>query len=189
VSPVYALEAWLASVMRVQHEAPVLGVLFAAGLVVEPVLLLGLAGWATRRLTATGESFLPLTARYAYSLAPLGFGVWLAHYSFHFLTGFWTFVAVTQNAVAQVAGWPLLGAPRWSMVGLPDAFVYPLEMAFLSLGALGSLLVAYRIAEDRAPARRWGAFAPWAALAVLLWLSAVWLLTQPMEMRGTILAG
>jgi hypothetical protein len=28
---------------------------------------------------------------------------------------------------------------------------------------------------------------PWAALALLLCASAVWLLNQPMEMRGTVL--
>jgi hypothetical protein len=84
VSPIYAVESWLASVMQVQHEAPVLAVLFAVALVVEPVLVLGFAGWLTRRLTALRDAVLPLTVRYTYSLAPLGFGVWLAHYSFHF---------------------------------------------------------------------------------------------------------
>ena len=188
VSPVYALESWLAGVLGVTYEAPVLAILFAAVLVVEPVLLLGVAGWLTRQWTAPGERLLPLTVRYAYALVPLGVGVWMAHYGFHFFTGLWTFVPVVQSALAD-AGWPVLGPPRWGMVGMPEAIVYPMELGFLGLGLLGSLLVAYRIAEETAPERRVLAFAPWAALSVLLWVAAIWLLSQPMEMRGTVLAG
>jgi hypothetical protein len=61
----------------------------------------------------------------------------------------------------------------------------------LGLGLVGSWLVAWRLAERDAalPARRAGAFAPWAVLHLLLALAAAWLLTQPMEMRGTFLGG
>jgi polyferredoxin len=186
VSPVYALEAWLARVLHVSHEAPVLGLLFAAALVVEPVLLLGLAAWLTRRGTGSRERLLPLATRYAYALVPLGFGVWLAHYSFHFLTGLWTFIPVAQSALANL-GWPLLGPPQWSLGGMRDALVYPLELGFLGLGLVGSLIVAYRIAEAEAPQRTGRAFAPWAGLCALLWIAAIWLLSQPMEMRATFL--
>ena len=40
--------------------------------------------------------------RYSYGLVPLGFGMWLAHYGFHFLTGLYTIVPVTQSAVASL---------------------------------------------------------------------------------------
>jgi hypothetical protein len=63
------------------------------------------------------------------------------------------------------------------------------------LGWLGSLLVAYRLAgQDRA--RTWQdgdqtvrIFAPWAVLLTLLFVAAIWLMGQPMEMRGTFLVG
>src|SRR5580658_4850318 len=48
VSPVYALESWLAAILHVNSKAPVLGVLFALFLVVEPAVLLGLAAWLTQ---------------------------------------------------------------------------------------------------------------------------------------------
>ena len=186
VSPVYAVQAWLAGRMGTTHEAPVLGALFLLALVVEPVLLLGLTAWLTRRGAGTREPLLPLVTRFAYALVPLGFGVWLAHYGFHLLTGLWTFVPVAQDALASL-GMPGLGAPRWDLGGLSEQAVYPLELGFLGLGLLGSVLVAYRIAEREHPARAMRAFLPWAGLCLLLAATAVWLLSQPMEMRGTFL--
>jgi polyferredoxin len=181
VSPVYAVQSWLAERMGTTREAPVLGVLFFLLLVVEPVLLMGLAAWLTRRAAGTREPLLPLATRFAYSLVPIGFGIWLAHYSFHLLTGFWTFVPVVQKMLAI--------APDWTWGGLSEQAVTPLETGFLSLGLLGSLLAAFRIAEREYPARAARTFLPWAGLAVLLWAAALWLLSQPMEMRGTFLGG
>ncbi|MBW8876882.1 MAG: FesM [Acidobacteria bacterium] len=186
VSPVYAVEEWLAHRLGTTHEAPVLGTLFLLLLVVEPVLLLGLAAWLTRRGAGTREPLVPVTNRFAYAFIPLGFGIWLAHYTFHFVTGLWTFVPVTQEALAAI-GVPWLGSPNWRLTGLSPGLVHPLELGFLSLGLLGSLLVAHRIAERDYPLRAARAFAPWAGLFLLLAAAAIWLLYQPMEMRGTML--
>lgn len=188
VSPIYAVEEWLARWMGTTREAPVLGTLFLLLLVVEPVLLLGLASWLTRRGAGTREPLAPLATRFAYAFIPLGFGIWLAHYTFHFVTSLWTFIPVTQDAMAT-AGLPWLGTPKWSLTGLSPGLVHPLELGFLSLGLLGSLLVAYRIAERDYPVRTVRTFAPWAVLFFLLTAAAVWLLYQPMQMRGTILGG
>lgn len=188
VSPVYAVQAWLARVLGTTHEAPVLGTLFFAALVVEPALLLGMAAFATRRLTGVREPLPVIATRFAYALVPLGFGVWIAHYSFHLLTGLWTFVPVVQGLLLD-AGITLFGAPAWAPGGLPEELVYPLELGFLGLGLVGSLLVAYRLAEATYPSRPRPAFVPWAGLCILLWLAAMWLLSQPMEMRGTFLGG
>lgn len=188
VSPVYAFQNWLAGVMNTTSEAAVLGTLFFLMLVAEPVVLLGLTAYITRSWTASGEKLLPIVMRYAYALVPFGFGLWVAHYSFHLLTGLWTFVPVTQSIFADW-GMPLLGDPLWRLSGLPEQLVYPLELGFLGLGLLGSLLVTYRISELNYDDRKWKAFIPWAALCVVLFCAAVWLLNQPMEMRGTFLGG
>lgn len=187
VSPVYALEGWLASTLHVQREAPVLGLIFALFLVAEPVVLLGAAGWLTAHWAGRSGGVLQAVVRYSYALIPLGLGVWLAHYGFHFLTGLLTFIPVAQSAAAGVAGWPVLSEPAWHFTGLPERVVYPLELGFLGLGLLGSLLLTYRLAEDEAGARRVRVFAVWAALCVALWVSGLWLMSQPMEMRGTFL--
>lgn len=185
VSPVYALESWLAARMGTTHEAPVLGVIFLLLLVVEPALLLGLAAWLTRRAARLREALLPLATRFAYALVPLGLGIWMAHYSFHLFTSLLTFIPVIQSAFADF-GRPLLGTPAWQLGGLSPGWVHPLEMGFLGLGLLGSFLAAWRIAGREAPARAIAAFLPWAGLCLILWASAVWLMGQPMEMRGTM---
>lgn len=180
VSPVYAFQSWLAGLMRVESEAPVLAALFALALVVEPLLLLGAAGWLSLKWGGVRDGLLPTVVRYSYALIPLGFGVWLSHYGFHFLTGLYTFIPVTQSALS-------LGEPLWYLAGLPERVVYPLELGLLGLGLLGSLLLAYRLAEAETAAHPRRVFAAWAALCFVLWASALWLLSQPMEMRGTFL--
>jgi hypothetical protein len=191
VTPVYALEEWLAGLLGTQSELPVLALIFLVGLVAVPAVLLGLTSWLSQ-LTRGGDrqNWRAILTRYVYALVPIGFGVWLAHYSFHFLTGFWTFVPVVQSFVADIFGLPLLGTPRWELGPLvPAGWLFPLELGFLGLGWFGSLLVAYRVAAGEAPRHPWWAFLPWAGLLSLLFVAAIWLMGQPMEMRGTFLVG
>ncbi len=188
VSPVYALQAWLSRVLGTTSRAPILGLLFVGALVVEPAVLLGLAAWASRRATRSREGLLALATRYTYSLLPLGFAVWLAHYAFHFLTGVLTIVPVTQNALAEM-GQPLLGEPAWRLGGLRAGAVYPMQVGFLAFGLIGSWLVAADLGRKECAASPWRAYLPWLVLHAVLFASAVWLMAQPMEMRGTFLGG
>ena len=188
VSPVYAAQNWLAGVLRINQEAPALGLIFIAGLIIEPALLLVLAGWLTKSWGGSRSAILPLIIRHSYALVPLGFGIWLSHYGFHFLTGLYTIIPVFQSAFAS-AGWPIMGAPMWGLGGLPENAVYPMEMGFLGLGLLGSLLVIYRQAEEEPETHTGKVFSVWAGLCLLLWGSAMWLLSQPMEMRGSFIGG
>lgn len=188
ITPVYALEHWMARILHVNHLAPILALIFAVFLIVEPVVLLGGAAWLTRLQGYSQRALLPLAVRYSYALAPLGVGMWLAHYGFHFLTGVLTIVPLTQSTLASL-GLTFLGVPQWTLTGMPKSLVLPLEMGFLLLGLAGSLTVAYRLAEEDAPERPYSAFTPWAILCVILWLGAMWLMSQPMDMRGTFISG
>jgi len=188
VSPVYVLEAWLAKLLSVTHEAPVLGIIFLAFLIVAPAILLGAAAWFTRVLAGSQLALVPLAVRYSYALVPLGFGMWLAHYGFHLFTGILTIVPVTQAAFAS-AGIHLLGAPHWTWTGLPVRFVRPIELGFLSLGFFGSLLVAHQLAEEDSETNPMRGFLPWAGVCLLIGLASVWLMFQPMEMRATLMGG
>jgi ferredoxin len=188
VSPVYALEAWLGRILSVSHEAPVLGVIFLAFLVLEPAILLGAAAWITRALGGSKSAVVPLAVRYSYALVPLGFGMWLAHYGFHFFTGLLTIVPVTQTALSSM-GVHLLGAAHWTWTGLPTRFVQPMELGFIALGFAGSLLVVHQLAEEDCASQPMRAFLPWAAVCVFIGLASVWLMFQPMEMRATLMGG
>jgi len=51
-----------------------------------------------------------------------------------------------------------------------------------------SLYTGYRIALSRSPRRSLAlkALAPWAVLSLLLFAAGVWIVFQPMQMRGTL---
>jgi hypothetical protein len=186
VSPVYAVENWLGRLLHVSHESPVLGIIFTTFLVIEPLMLLGLASWLTVRTGGSNRALVPVAVRYSYALAPLGFGMWLAHYGFHFLTGLWTFAPVTQSALISI-GVPWLGTPLWTLRGIPPPVVQVIEMGFLILGFAGSLVITHSLAEEDAPHRPIRAFLPWASVCLIIWLASMWLIFQPMEMRATVM--
>lgn len=188
-SPMYVVEQTIARYTGLTVEWPILGMLFFAVLIVEPFVLLAAAAVCARLASKRTDTVWSIINRFTRSLVPLGFGVWLAHYGFHFFTGALTVVPVTQHAARSLVGWSVLGAPQWQLGGLPESVVYPIELGFLGLGLLGSLLVAWRLAADFAPLRTLQAFAPWACLNTVLFASACWILTQPMDMRGTFLGG
>src|SRR5215510_6554028 len=179
VSPVYALERWLASLFRVNYELPVLAFIFGLFLVCEPVLLIGIAAWLSRTWSGSAKPLLSLAARYSYSLAPIGFGIWLAHYGFHFLTGLYTIVPVTQAALG--------GQPHWGTPGFPPNVVQLFEFGFVFLGLLGSLLVSYSSAIAEKVDHPSRIFALWAVVALIMTAGALWLMSQPMEMRAVTL--
>lgn len=162
ISPAYALAGWLGF----RSDGAFLAFLFGVMLVLEPVVLLGLASFFNLRRAV----------QFSYSLVPLAFAIWLSHYLFHFLTGFLTIVPLVGQFFSPDVNWavpPLLGGEQ----------LMPLEYGFLSLGLAGSCLVARQIAlRERCPA--W----PWYLLHGILAASAVWMLSQPMEMRGTFLS-
>lgn len=184
VAPVYAFQTWLSETLGTRSETIVLGIVFALGLVVIPAIALGAVGAAVR--AGTGARPAEHLVRFATALAPIGFGVWLAHYCFHFLTGLWTFVPVTQHALDGL-GIGVLGRPRWGLGGLTEAQVWPIEIGFVALGVVGSLAVAWLMARRDFGPRAGRAYAPWAVLVVAITAAALWLLAQPMEMRGTYL--
>jgi hypothetical protein len=62
-------------------------------------------------------------------------------------------------------------------------------MGFLLLGLAGSLMIVHRLAEEDSPGNIVRAAAPWTVLCLLLCGAGLWIILQPMDMRGTFLAG
>ena len=137
----------------------------------------------------SAQNWSEVAARYSFALVPLGFAMWLTHYSFHFLTSYASVVPTTQRFAADLGG-SLLGEPEWSCACcLPTAdWLLRLEIVFLDLGLLLSLYAGYRIA--RSQTQRWpqalAAFAPWGLLILVLFAVGIWIVFQPMQMRGTM---
>ena len=186
VAPVYRLEAWLAGVLGVASELPVLAILFVMSLVVAPLILVGGAAALTRTIAGgAGGSVGRIAVAYAYALVPFGFGMWVAHYGFHLLTGLFTVIPIAQNVAVDLLGWPVLGEPLWRWTGMRPGSVYPIQVGFILLGAMGSIALAYRISERDYPDGPALPTAPWAIVTMTLTTVAIWILSQPMEMRGT----
>ena len=155
---------------------------YLLALVALPLLAVGGAAALSRRWGRLEAGTLEVATRYAYTLVPLGFGMWLAHYCFHFLTSYDTAVPVAQRFAADL-GLTWLGQPAWvrACCRPVTGWLLPLELLFLDVGLLLSLYAGFRLAPSLK------ALAPWALLMVLLFAAGVWILFQPMQMRGTVL--
>jgi cytochrome c oxidase assembly factor CtaG/polyferredoxin len=160
---------------------------FLLTLVALPALLVSGAAAVSRAWGRLPGRRRDVAVRFVYALVPLGFAMWLSHYCFHFLTGYDTAVPVAQRFVAD-HGWTGLGVPEWVCACCRPAgdWLLKTEILALDLGLLLSFAVGFRIARSEAADLRRAvkAFAPWAALLVLLFAVGVWVLCQPMQMRG-----
>ena len=182
VGPVAEAQEQLASLVGVRSPLLAATVFYLFALVVLPLLCrrrrgaLWVVGGAGSRLAP-----LDVATRYAYALMPLGFGMWLAHYSFHFLTSYDAVVPVAQRFASDF-GLTWLGVPEWVCACCRPGIGWLLRLELLSLdvGLLLSLYAGYRLASSLK------ALVPWALLLVMLFAAGVWILLQPMQMRGTL---
>ena len=185
VAPVYRLETWMAHLLGISSEAPVLALLFVLSLGVAPLVLVGGAAALTRLIAGdNARSRLQTAVNYAYALVPFGVGMWTAHYCFHLLTALLTVIPITQNIANGLAGFAVLGEPFWRWTGMRPGAVFPIQLGCILLGAMGSLALAYRISERDYPENPGPPTAPWVCVTVALASVAIWILSQPMEMRA-----
>jgi polyferredoxin len=202
IGPVHTLNRRIAGLLGTGAPAMVQGVVFLGALVVLPLLIVGTAAAASRALAGGGsgreraagtaakrDTIISTATRFAYGLVPVGFGMWVAHYLYHFLGSGLTLVPVLQQFFVD-RGAALLGRPNWMLGGLvPASWLEPIEILALEAGLLVSLAVLYGIARRvyGGAARR--AFAPWALVVLLLGAGGAWILSQPMQMRGMEMPG
>jgi ferredoxin len=183
VAPVRSFEGQIARQLGISGGAPAFAVLFILSIVVVPLILFGLAAPLTGLLTRdSSRSPSQIAVSYVYGLVPFGFGLWIAHYGFHLLTGAFTIVPVTQRAAIDLLGWPVLGQPLLRLTGMRPGLVYPIEVGVILLGALGSLASVFEISDRDYPGRATIAMIPWAILVAVLTGAALWIMSQPMEM-------
>ena len=127
---------------------------------------------------------------FAPAFVPLGFSMWLIHFSYHLLSGGQTALPVIQRAAMDVEI-NILGAPNWSLsCAMPSLDWLPsLNLLLLDLGLLLSLYLGWRIASrfNLSFAQTVRLNAPWASLSFVLYSIGVWIIFQPMQMRGMMM--
>jgi hypothetical protein len=181
IAPVLEGQERLALLLGTRSPLLATTAFYVLALVALPLVAVGGCAVLSRRWGRLKAGTLDVATRYAYVLVPLGFGMWLAHYSFHFLTSYDTAVPVAQRFAGDL-GLTWLGTPAWEggCCRAVMGWLLPLQLLFLDVGLLLSLYTGYRLA----PSLR--ALAPWALLVVVLFAAGVWILFQPMQMRGTL---
>jgi cytochrome c oxidase assembly factor CtaG/polyferredoxin len=180
VGPVADAQMWVTERMGFSSPMLATATFYALALIALPLLAVSSATMLSRWWGRLDASRLEVATRFAYALVPLGFGMWLAHYGFHLVTGYDVVVPVTQRFVTDM-GLRSLGSPQWSRACCrpQPEWLLPMEILFLDAGLLLSLYTGYRIA----PSLR--ALLPWALIMMVLFAVGIWILFQPMEMRGT----
>ena len=190
VLPVQTWERSLQTSFRVGSLQLILGFLYLVSMVVVPVLLVACSVWLSKVFGPTRAAWKEIVWTYAPAFVPLGFSMWLIHFSYHLLTAGQTALPVIKRAAMDV-GITLLGAPNWSLSStMPSLDWLPaLELLLLDLGLLFTLYIGWRTASrfGLTLSHRLRLNAPWAALAFLLYLIGMWIIFQPMQMRGMMM--
>ena len=194
-SMVESVQAWEESVQTrfaLASMQSILLILYLLILIVVPTLLVACCVWLGRVLSRRYIRWRECVSTFAQAFVPLGFSMWLAHFSYHLLNGALTALPVIQRAATDV-GLTIFGKPEWSLSSAVLGFNWlpPVQLLLLGLGLLFTLYVCWRLACSFRLrfARTFGLLAPWAALALMLYSIGIWIMFQPMQMRGMMMDG
>ena len=134
-------------------------------------------GWISR--LGANASWKDLTCSFSLALVPVGFSMWLAHFSNHLIVGWSTVIPVVEKFISRASSVNYLQArvPNW----IPS-----LELCFLDLGLLLTLYTIWHVARrlSTGDSMAVAAMSPWAVLAGALYSAGIWIVFQPMQMRG-----
>ncbi|MBV9644115.1 MAG: cytochrome c oxidase assembly protein [Verrucomicrobia bacterium] len=171
-------------------QRPVLIALFlAATIFLIPALAICLAGFLSRHLGRLQVPLKLFISDFAMTMVPLGFATWLAHFIFHLFTSSNMPIPVIERIAADLH-LTSFGKPDWGIAswGVPQLLDF--EILFLDLGLLGSLYAGWRVAQryGNSENKSFGIFIPWSLLYILFFLVAIWILFQPMDLRGTMMS-
>lgn len=180
VPPVFQILDWFAQIGFTGEFIPLM-LIFGGGSLVAPVLTALLAGWLTQLLTNTRGriSLRDTVAVFAPSFVPLGFGIWIAHYGFHFLIAPWLLIPIVQEFLGFEGNWARFSQP------VDNQFIGLVQVVALLGGFLWSLVVLQRTSQREYGRNAFAALVPWAVVLLVLMLISYWIFGLPMEMRGT----
>ncbi|MEO6847279.1 MAG: cytochrome c oxidase assembly protein [Chthoniobacterales bacterium] len=162
--------------------------LFLAGAVfILPAILLIICTQVSHHGALRDSSKKFLFCDFVMMLLPIGATMWAVHFLFHLVTAFSTPIPVIQRIVSDLSG-AAFSAKTSMTMNLPA--LPAVQILILDFGFLLSLYVGWRIASRYSDSMksRLAVLAPWAILALLLFVVGIWILFQPMQMRGMLLS-
>jgi hypothetical protein len=162
---------------------PVVTVFYVISLLIVPGMLVAACGWASSYWGQLNLTPISVICRFALAFIPVGFGMWLAHFSNHLLAGWSTIIPVAGRFLWPVTSvnYPAAFVPEW----LPS-----MELIFLDAGLLLTLYAMWGVACRLVNGGRSSVpvVLPWALLASGLYSAGVWVVFQPMQMRGMMMS-
>ena len=168
--------------LRLSSMTPVVSVFCVGGLLVIPGILATGCGWVSRLWAQTNATWKDLTCSFALTLVPIGFSMWLAHFSNHLVAG-WSALSRPERFVSRVSS-GLFPSMDSAVVS-----VYRISVAGSGTASCSLLCVACGVTCLRRGAD--GGFCGTDALGgagVRAASSSVWILLQPVPMRGTMMS-
>ncbi len=179
VAPVMAWEHGWHARLGVHAMPLIVGAFVASGVLLIPAILVAAAA-GFNRLAQPQGNVRDMVRRFALALAPMGFGMWAGHLLYHLATGWAAALPAVERAVAGTA----------SAVVMPliPAWLTPLQIVMLDAGLLLSFWAVWKIAADVSAPKRSAIvlMMPWLGIALALYGAGLWILFQPMQMRGMV---
>jgi ferredoxin len=156
----------------------VMTILYVAGLFAVPAAVAIGCGWACKLWAGSALSVREVICAFVLAMVPLGIAMWAAHFASHLISG-WDTLATPIARILSIA------SPTDSHTWISPI---PIQLVLLDLGLLLTLYTAWRLAKRVSLGRSaFGAMSPWVLLASSLYFAGVWIIFQPMQMRGMVM--
>ncbi len=190
-APMIAWRDRIMTELSLSSPLPVETLLFMAALILAPIITVGGSVLMSRGGGRTDAPLRESVGRFSLALVPLGTAMWAAHFVFHLLAGYGTAWPILQQ-IASHLGVPIFGQPDWAIsgMGVSADTLLVLQTLLLDAGLLLTLYLCWRIAREIAgkPRSALGLLAPWACTALALYAIGIWIILQPMQMRGMMVS-
>lgn len=177
--PVYDLLDGLMTQFGLSYFWALLGI-FLVGNILAPIALALMMAWLIQKTTRIGRTMSrrDIVAIFAPAFVPLGFGIWIAHYAFHWLIAPLSIIPVIQEFLGQVGEWQRFAMPT------DNELIAIVQAGALLGGFVWSMLILQRASLRTFRREGTTALMPIALLLLLMLLLAVQIFSQPMDMRG-----
>jgi cytochrome c oxidase assembly factor CtaG/ferredoxin len=187
--PVTAWTDSLAVRLELKSSQAITAILLFISLVLLPAVMALSAARLSVAASSVSVTAREILCRFSICLAPLGAAMWAAHFLFHLASG-WTSGWTALQRAAQDVGLRLFkdSGLRSSSPLLGADTLLVIQTLVLDAGLLLALYLGWRVAKTYSLRMRDALrlLAPWAGLATALFCLGIWIILQPMQMRGMV---